>query len=341
MTDYKQLILFGSPGTGKSYMVRSELLPALDVDPNGDNCIQTVFHPEYSYGDFMGKLMPLSRDGNVEYNYYEGHFLKALARAYSNILASENSNPDHVALIIDEINRGNSASIFGTAFQLLDRERDGWSEYAAEVSDMEFRRLMEMIGIRVTGSDEVKGRDVPVYRYQDQKKRYLGDELNEFLKPLKIRRNQIRIPGNLSLIATMNTSDHSIYHMDTAFKRRWSWQYVDVDSTLKNESGNAFEDREEWSQFVNRLNDFIRDNSDHVRKVEDRLVGHWYIDAEGRPITYAEIQNKVMFFLWDSVFETSREPLSDILDLNHRLHTFGEFAEHVQLFVRRINQRYS
>lgn len=335
---YIQRIIFGSPGTGKSWRVREKLLPQLGIDPDGKNCIQTVFHPEYSYGDFMGKLMPLSEDGKVEYNYYEGHFLKALAQAYSNILTSEEQTPDQVALVIDEINRGNSAAIFGTAFQLLDRDPDGWSEYAADVSEMEFNRLMEIIGIDA-GSERFHTTEKTVYRFDGEK--YVEDELDKFLKPrLRIRRNQVRLPSNLSLIATMNTSDHSIFHMDSAFKRRWEWQYMKVNGNLTRREGNAFDDREAWSEFVQQLNWFIKDNHAYVRNVEDRLVGHRYINAENRPITYAEVQNKLMFFLWDSVFERSKDPIADLLDVTKsEIATFGDFAEKVEGFVRAIKNR--
>jgi 5-methylcytosine-specific restriction endonuclease McrBC GTP-binding regulatory subunit McrB len=316
-------------------------LPKLGIKINSDNCIQTVFHPEYSYGDFIGKLMPLTEKGQVKYDYYEGHFLKALAQAYRNIMkAEEGQEPKSVALVIDEINRGNSAAIFGTAFQLLDRDRDGWSEYAAEVSSMEFNHLMGLIGVQVKGEETVNGQKVPIYRYLDKPGRYVGDDLNRLLEPLKIRRDQIRIPTNLSLVATMNTSDHSIFHMDSAFKRRWEWQYMDVDGTLTHESGEAFPDHATWAGFVQRLNRFIKDNHTFVRNVEDRLVGHRFINAENRAITYAEVQNKLLFFLWDSVFERSKEPLARVLNLEPReVSTFGDFARHVRDFVEEIKSR--
>jgi 5-methylcytosine-specific restriction endonuclease McrBC GTP-binding regulatory subunit McrB len=335
--DFIQRILFGSPGTGKSHRVREVILPELGIEPDGGNCIQTVFHPEYSYGDFMGKLMPHTVSGSVKYNYYEGHFLKALAQAYENILnADEGQEPDHVALVIDEINRGNSASIFGTAFQLLDRDEDGWSEYAADVSKMEFNRLMEMIGI-ATGSKTVKGIKKTVYQFNDQE--YVEEEINSFLRPqLHIRRGQIRLPSNLSLIATMNTSDHSVFHMDAAFKRRWAWQYMEVDGTVVREDGVAFEGREEWKEFVRRLNGFIKDNHNYVRNVEERLIGDWFLDSS--TIRFAEVQNKLLFFLWDTVFERSKEPLANLLGLEAgEVATFGDFARHVVDFVDAISKR--
>jgi len=348
----RQVIYFGSPGTGKSYYVKNTLLPdqlgiSTDVGPSEDkNYVRTVFHPEYSYGDFMGKLMPLSdEDGKVEYNYYAGHFLKALARAYRNVMeAEEEEDPDHVALVIDEINRGNSAAIFGTVFQLLDRKkqrRDGipkwWSEYTVSVSDMEFRKLLDLIGVRLTeGRDEHKGRVYPEYRYGNET--YPEYELDELLEPLHITRNEIRIPSNLSLIATMNTSDSSIYHMDTAFKRRWNWQYVDNESNQLDEGEIDFESKQRWRKFVDQLNTFIRRNHRHVRKVEDKQIGHYFVTGgEDGVVENVQVQNKVMFFLWDSVFDSSREPLADLLNVEEEeLVTFGDFAARVDAFIEAI-----
>ena len=132
----RQLILFGSPGTGKSYHITDELLPKIGIEgdespEDSPHAMRVVFHPEYSYGDFMGKLMPLTKEGQVQYNFYAGHFMQALAQAYQNILeAGSVREAQNVALVIEEINRGNSAAIFGTAFQLLDRtpddKTDGW-----------------------------------------------------------------------------------------------------------------------------------------------------------------------------------------------------------------------
>lgn len=121
-----QKIIFGSPGTGKSHMIKAEILPTLGIgSENKENVIKAVFHPEYTYGDFIGKLLPITRAGKVEYNFYEGHFLKALAQAYKNLISAHDksgtkiSEPENVVLVIDEVNRGNSSAIFGTVFQLL------------------------------------------------------------------------------------------------------------------------------------------------------------------------------------------------------------------------------
>ena len=145
-----QKILFGSPGTGKSYKIRSIAQEQLgiDFDKNSQilqNTVKTVFHPEYTYADFMGKLLPLTQGNNVIYKYYPGHFLRVLGMAYDSLIESQN---DHFLLVIDELNRGNASAIFGTAFQLLDRDDDFWSTYEIDISEMEVIGLLESMGYK-------------------------------------------------------------------------------------------------------------------------------------------------------------------------------------------------
>ena len=336
MSNYEQLILFGGPGTGKSYSVANSLLKQLGV---GEHYVRTVFHPEYSYGDFMGKLMPLTRGDSVTYEFYPGHFLRALAMAYDSLLrCAEDEEPQHVALIIDEINRGNSAGIFGTAFQLLDRGRDGWSEYPVNLSDLEFDALLEEVGIE-PGTKERRGRKPQTFYYYDSDE-YTKGQLESILdEKLNISFGKVRVPPNLSLLATMNTSDNSIYYMDSAFKRRWEWQFVDINGDHVRDEGTAFENREEWESFVDALNAFIKDHHKYIRQVEDKQVGYWFIDSD--EILKSQIQNKVMFFLWDSVFGTHREPLAELMDANQSdMVTFGDFARRVDDFIRSVRNEY-
>lgn len=343
----RQLILFGSPGTGKSRHITKEILPKIGIQgdespEDSPHATRVVFHPEYAYGDFMGKLMPLSDGGQVEYNFYPGHFMQALARAYRNILEAESiHDAQNVALVIEEINRGNSAAIFGTAFQLLDRtpddRPDGWSEYPVQLSEMEYDQLEDTLGVvRIEEGDDLVG-----YRYE-------GDEkysLEEFYGTLEMgRERKVRIPPNLYLLATMNTSNESIYHMDVAFKRRWHWQYMDIEEGIVSEEGVAFIGRSNWEHFVDNLNAFIRNNHKYVRRVEDKQIGHWFLqgDGEDENATFqkSDIQNKVMFFVWDSVFATSKKPLADLLEVDEaELVTFGSFAERVDAFIEAIQDR--
>ena len=348
-----QKIIFGSPGTGKSYMIDNKIIPEdldRDINEKPENVIKAVFHPEYTNGDFMGKLLPMTKAGQVEYNFYEGHFLKALSQAYKNILKSYDKNNntldfskvENVALVIDEINRGNSSAIFGSVFQLLDRDDFGWSNYKTNVNGVMYRRLLELIG----GSDFSIGSDGEITQLKlppitSGKKNAMSiDDLQnkiEFLK-FDLINKTIQIPPNLSIIATMNTSDSSIYYMDSAFKRRWDWEFMDINSNLVQHKGIAFKDRAEWESFVHLLNRFIKSNNAYIRGIEDKQIGHYFIKSN--IIEKSEIQSKLMFFIWDSVFTRDKKPLLDLLGIEDKneLVTFGDFVEKVDDFIKAINR---
>ena len=343
-----QKILFGSPGTGKSYSIDNTIIPevlGIDKNENPENIIKTVFHPEYTYGDFMGKLMPLTnKDKKVEYKFYEGHFLKALAQAYKNILSQkEDEEINNVVLVIDEINRGNSSGIFGTIFQLLDRDNDGWSDYGINFSDLEFQTLIKLIGFRRAGEDN----NVPTYTYGRHTSGKKLEEYQELLSNINIKvekstviGSSIRIPPNLSILATMNTSDNSIYFMDSAFKRRWDWEFINWDGSKPEEGEYGEHEKgtlndEEWFDFITKLNTFIKSNHASIRGIEDKQIGEYFIKE--RPVTAEKIQNKLMFFLWDSVFHRDKKPLVKLLHITKdELVTFGDFTKLHNEFVDNI-----
>jgi 5-methylcytosine-specific restriction endonuclease McrBC GTP-binding regulatory subunit McrB len=341
-----QTILFGSPGTGKSHQIVDEIIPyELDIEEaTPENVIKTVFHPEYTYGDFMGKLVPITIDEKVKYSYYEGHFLKALAQAYKNLLKGYDKQGnkindhkiDNVALVIDEINRGNSAAIFGPIFQLLDRNDDGWSSYAVNVNEIELIKLLELIGANELG----KFSDFKLEKDNWKKNK---ENLPEKISVLNfdLVNRTIKIPPNLSILATMNTSDSSIYYMDSAFKRRWDWEFIDIDGEPVKAEGDAFEKREEWKIFTNKLNKFIKSNYKSIRGIEDKQIGFWFITDE--PIKKSAIQNKLMFFIWDNVFSRDKKPLIKLMfgessNSHDKLITFGDFAKEVDLFIGKIKE---
>ncbi len=334
MKTYQQKILFGSPGTGKSYKIDKQIISNDLKITNSANVIKTVFHPEYTYGDFVGKLMPITVGGNVQYKFYEGHFLKALSQAYKNIIAAQDNDGDceKVALVIDEINRGNSAAIFGTIFQLLDREPDGWSSYEVSVNEIIFNRLFELCDLKAHSI--VQGK-IKTYKFGNEE--IEADELQKKLN-CHFENRTIKIPPNLSILASMNTSDSSIYYMDSAFKRRWEWEFIDVDSNTVSAEGVAFENRDEWIEFVSKLNTFIKSNHKSIRGIEDKQIGHFFITDD--VIQKSSIQNKLMFFLWDSVFNRDKKPLVKLLfdeNTENELITFGDFAKEVDLFIERIS----
>jgi len=344
-----QKIIFGSPGTGKSHRIDAEIIPnvlKIDALKSPENIIKTVFHPEYTYSDFIGKLLPITRAGKVEYNFYEGHFLRALGQAYKNIIKShdkqgnliEGAHIDNVVLVIDEINRGNSSSIFGSIFQLLDRDESGWSSYSININGVAFIKILEIIGVNF--SYDSRG-DVDEYKLKPHdgvKKLETLQEKISFLK-FDLLNRTIKIPPNLSIVATMNTSDSSIYYMDSAFKRRWDWEFIDINSKSIAADGIAFKNAAEWINFIAKLNEFIRSNHKYIRGIEDKQIGQYFIKSH--PILKASIQSKLMFFLWDSVFSRDKKPLASLLygdDTNqyNQLITFGDFAKQVDLFVEKI-----
>lgn len=364
MTSPIQKIFFGCPGTGKSYQISNDDLGGvvkeelgIDKDVHAENLIKTVFHPEYTYGDFMGKLMPqTNKDGNVYYQFYEGHFLKALGQAYKNIIAAkEGELPQNVALVIDEINRGNSSAIFGTVFQLLDRldrskngVEKGWSAYGINISDLEFRKLVELIGF--TNETVDSNKDI-VYKYQDKGSLeelvsfpHIFNKIHIKVHKSKAVGSSIRIPPNLSIFGTMNTSDNSIYFMDNAFKRRWEWEYVDwsqdddkkLDTVILEGYGNG---NLKWKDLVKQFNDFIKKNHNSVRsgRIEDMQIGYRFINTG--TVTENQIKNKLMFFIWDSVFNRDKNPLRELLgfDKNDKqLVTFGDFIKSHKEFVEKL-----
>ncbi|WP_394260850.1 AAA family ATPase [Moraxella boevrei] len=357
MTKPIQKIIFGSPGTGKSHLIKSEIIPDLikDEKKRKSNTVHAVFHPEYTYGDFMGKLLPITADKDVEYRFYEGHFLKALSYAYRNLVLVLDKNgektkePENVVLVIDEINRGNSSAIFGSVFQLLDRNDDGWSSYDTTINGVVFDKFLELIFTDIMSSTSSRGQfTCEIGAFKGEK----FDDLQKEIIPLlglDLSQRNIKIPPNLHIVATMNTSDSSIYHMDTAFKRRWEWQFIDVDDEHSKKiqdagQGIAFHSEQEWIKFIAKLNQFIKSNHSYIRGIEDKQIGRYFIKGnEQNQIEYSIIQSKLMFFIWDSVFNRDKTPLVKLLFGNdnveqnkNKLVTFGDFALQVKIFVEKI-----
>lgn len=361
-----QKILFGSPGTGKSYKIRSIAIDQLGIELDTEttmlnDTIKTVFHPEYTYADFMGKLMPQSQGNNVMYKFYPGHFLQALGNAYHGL---DNDDGKHYLLVIDELNRGNASAIFGPVFQLLDRNDNNWSSYEINLSDLELMALFKVMGyqpkldgdtISLTQKD---GASLPLEKFFDQEEKLLQDShygpdsyhwhSRRILIGL-LRTGKISIPPNLSILATINTSDESIYYLDSAFKRRWDWEYVEspgVHSSppdslrnviLINHSGNDGENKEElqWSRCIRGMNYFICSNSQSIRRIEDKQIGWWFIKPENEKIMSQQIRDKLMFYLWDSVFAKDRRPLEQVISKekndgndSNKLVTFADLLSH-------------
>ena len=259
-----QKIYYGTPGSGKSYKVKQEY----DEKYPEDQVIRTTFHPDTDYATFVGGYKPVTekaKDGNgkITYQFVPQSFTNAYVKAWNDL-----AHP--YFLIIEEINRGNCAQIFGDIFQLLDRNDDGYSEY-------------------------------PIDAYSDLKE-YLQKGTDEGGNPVLQNKSGIAdgklcLPPNLNLIATMNTSDQSLFPMDTAFKRRWDWEYVPIE--YQNEKSSLFTvsiggETFNWSKFLEKINARIK----KLTSSEDKQMGNFFIKHS---VDEKEFINKVMFYLWSEV----------------------------------------
>lgn len=276
---FMQAIFFGAPGTGKSHKIDYNLFK--DKDGNligkgikeipGDRKFRTTFHPDYDYAQFVGAYKPKKEGDAITYSFVPQVFAKAYAAAWKQYSAAGNASTDNnqVYLVIEEINRGNCAQIFGDIFQLLDRDADGFSQYSID-ADCDFAEWLKENGI--------------------------GD-------------GKLRLPPNLNILATMNTSDQSLFPMDSAFKRRFDWEYVPISFT--DEEGNEKEAAKYeidipdangknylWKNFVEAVNKKILD----LTESEDKQLGEFFIKPDsGNVISKERFLGKVMFYLWNEV----------------------------------------
>lgn len=268
-------IYYGIPGCGKSWHANDF---ALKCSEDESMIVRTTFYPDYTNGDFVGQIIPKMGDNNsVLYDIQSGPFTEALVKAID--------NPNqYVCLIVEEINRGNAAAIFGDLFQLLDRNESGSSAYWV--------------------------------------KNYI---ITEYLKKHCLNKSydveNIRIPSNLYIIGTMNTSDQNVFTLDTAFKRRWKMEYIqnNVDDCIyANETiplSNVT-----WSEFVKEINNFITGEFGLDINGEDKQIGSYFISsAEWNDIKTTSDQKeaarifaeKILSYIWDDVAKINRESWFD------------------------------
>ncbi|MGI8543025.1 MAG: McrB family protein [Aridibacter sp.] len=273
-TQAENKIFFGCPGSGKSFAVNEKT--------HGQKRFTTTFHPEYDYGDFVGAYKPTKIGQDITYAFVPQIFVKAYVEAWKN-------SDESVFFVIEEINRGNCAAIFGDIFQLLDRDANGFSEYATSIST----DLAAYLETELTNSDYATRIKDLVFAKQ-------GTECS---KPFEV----MILPDNLSIFATMNTSDQSLFPMDSAFKRRWEWEYVPID----------YEDAKQfiieidvetygWSDFLQAVNEKIY----KITESEDKQLGNRFVNPSDQIIKKEQFLSKVMFYLWFDVFK-NEDPLDD------------------------------
>ncbi|GAA9327066.1 hypothetical protein BTM402_00520 [Helicobacter pylori] len=266
----KNIILYGVPGSGKSY--------TLQRDYCNDNSVveKIVFHPDYSYSDFVGQIMPSVDDsGIVSYKFNPGPFTNILKKAY------HNPQIKHI-LVIDEINRGNAPAIFGEIFQLLDRlkhDKNGFKKGSSEYA--------------------INNMDIANIVHND-------------------KNASIRIPSNLYIIATMNTSDQNVFTLDTAFQRRFSMQLIEnsfenVDDDFKNMK--ILDTDITWQKFCTTINEKIAQNNEGLSSMEDKRFGVYFVNIDDLK-SKENFAHKVIKYLWDDVFKFDRNIIFDTIKFN-------------------------
>jgi len=275
-----QKIFYGPPGTGKSYTA-TKLIQAYypsygKTKKNSEFVYTTAIHPDYSYYDFIGNVMPVVKKEVITYKFKPGIFTKALEKA----LSVEEKTP--VFLVIEEMSRGNIASIFGDIFQLLDRDEYGQSEYS--IKNELIAKYLKDQGIE-------------------------GFSVNESEEEYKVNYNKdIYLPCNLNVLGTLNTSDQNVFVMDTAFKRRFEFEYMDINPDIDEETGdylnnfifeldgNSFS----WINFYQKLNQYIVVD---LEMPEDKQIGQFFIKFDKNTFqeNYNQLTNKLLQYLWEDI----------------------------------------
>ncbi len=306
-----QQIYYGAPGTGKSFTI--------DNLTDDENSVRTTFHPDTDYASFVGaykptmKDMPLSafvgkevhraqpQDGHpgteqrIVYKYVPQAFLKAYVAAWSKL-----DTPYY--LIVEEINRGNCAQIFGDLFQLLDRNNSGSSSYAINADEDIAKFLREDVNGFASLSQEQRDAIAAYELVKDNgEKRAIGGKI--------LDGTLLLLPHNLHIWATMNTSDQSLFPIDSAFKRRWNWKYVPIDTNPLDKrtqqplnwkfevAGNLYS----WGKFLEKINPEIYS----ITESSDKQMGYFFAKADPATGIISEdvFLNKVLFYLWTDVFK--------------------------------------
>lgn len=276
-----QIIYFGAPGTGKSFKVEHR------EGETEEDRIRTTFHPDTDYSSFVGCYKPIEvgdeKEKRITYKFEGQCFAKAYVEAWKRLVAREEGQNINFTLIIEEINRGNCAQIFGDIFQLLDRDEKGFSQYGIVPDEDLSKYLSEEFDI-------------------------IKEELNANGYGKIATGAEMKLPPNLSIIATMNTSDQSLFPIDSAFKRRWDWEYIPIQYTpidkvteqpianKININGTIYD----WGNFIKEVNERIY----KLTKSEDKELGYFFVRPDdGINITTKRFVSKVIFYLWSDIYK--------------------------------------
>ena len=290
-----QQIFYGAPGTGKSHTINEET--------KDEDVIRTTFHPDTDYSTFVGAYKPTTKevdlrdlsghkvveDGEVVkedrivYEFVAQSFLQAYISAWKKYADANEDEPQKQYLVIEEINRGNCAQIFGDLFQLLDRNDYGFSDYPIKAdADMKRQLQKAFAGLSIAQRDKVNA----MYEGKDVVSQVLGGDI-------------LILPSNLYIWATMNTSDQSLFPIDSAFKRRWDWTYMPISNAEKNWAIEAGGNSYDWWLFLEKINEKIGSTTNS----EDKKLGYFFCKAQDGIISAKTFVGKVIFYLWNDVFK--------------------------------------
>lgn len=320
-----QQIYYGAPGTGKSKTIKDLTF--------GESVIRTTFHPDSDYASFVGTYKPITeevdlrdcygkkvidddtkevvKEERIAYKFIPQAFLEAYVEAWKKLGSSKKQ-----FLIIEEINRGNCAQIFGDLFQLLDRNEYGFSDYPI-VADKDMQKYLEkeFEGWEITNKDEIN---------------QLYGEAN--MVNLIMKGERLVLPSNLYIWATMNTSDQSLFPIDSAFKRRWDWKYVPIREGRDKETNaplnwyiNTGDKQYNWWSFISKVNKLIGS----LTNSEDKKLGYFFCKAKDGEIDADLFVSKVIFYLWNDVFKDYGFDDKDFQDEEGKILSFDRFYEDV------------
>lgn len=347
-----QQIYYGAPGTGKSKTIKDLTF--------GESVIRTTFHPDSDYASFVGTYKPITeevtlrdcygkkvidddtkevvKEERIAYKFIPQAFLEAYVKAWKKLGSKKSGKSDksynriHPALldtpeiftknkaskkqylIIEEINRGNCAQIFGDLFQLLDRNEYGFSDYPI-VADKDMQKYLkkEFAGWEITNKDEIN---------------QLYGEAN--MVNLIMKGERLVLPSNLYIWATMNTSDQSLFPIDSAFKRRWDWKYVPIREGRDKETNaplnwyiNTGDKQYNWWSFISKVNELIGS----LTNSEDKKLGYFFCKAKDGEIDADLFVSKVIFYLWNDVFKDYGFDDKDFQDEEGKILSFDRFYE--------------
>ena len=290
-----QQIYYGAPGTGKSHEIKRQ---TAEAEKEG-RVFRTTFHPDSDYSTFVGCYKPIMKPTGVTLASGEKEEIiayKFVPQAFTNAYVKAWQTTESVYLIIEEINRGNCAQIFGDLFQLLDRAGDGQSDYPIKADTDLAQYLKETLGNEHEGIAEGK----------------------------------LKLPSNLYIWATMNTSDQSLFPIDSAFKRRWDWQYVPIRKGV-NDKGETINWKIEangkpydWWKFLQVINNKI----EQATNSEDKKLGFFFCKAQNGIIDAKTFVSKVVFYLWNDVFKDFVDDSGDLFkDTDDSRLTFTQFYD--------------